>query len=260
MIRIESTEDIKEFWARYWGDVFEDADTIVDYEYYPFTLLKKYLKPGQKVLEAGCGTGRVLKGLCNEGYDIVGFDYDLGALKSINRRRYYPVFLADIQNVPLKSNSFDLVLCFGVVTCLQDEASIHNSLKEISNLLSENGVLIISLLNYNLLRRLQRYKGIVKGLFNTKHFHAWADSRRNLEALLVRDFEMVEMVPSLSRQPLYDYIPFLRKRHDVNRTLARVNDREYALNRPGETLFALLKRSFPYMISGSSTFVCKRKI
>ena len=154
--KIYRTINVDEFWTNYWVRVSEDSDVIINYDYYPFTTLRDYLSRDMKILEIGCGTGRVLKGLANEKYDIVGCDLDFNSLESINANKKYRVFRSDIRNMPVRESTFDAVLCFGVLTCIEDISVIHRILSDINNILRNNGILIISLLNYNLLRKIQR--------------------------------------------------------------------------------------------------------
>lgn len=259
MIKIYGNDtEIKKFWSQFWNEAGEEHDFIINYAYYPFTVLKKYLEKNNKILEIGCGTGRVLKGLHNEGYNIVGFDYDIGALKSINKRKNYPVFLGNVLDIPAKKETFDAVLCFGVITCIEEEKNIERSLNEIKRVLRKDGILITSFLNYNFLRQLQRLRGILKSLFRKRYFHGWADTDENLENILAKDFTLIDKVPSLSRQLFHDYIPFSRKTGNINRKLARVDDTEFKLNYLGEATFNFFEKHSPYTISGSITFVCKK--
>ena len=259
MIKIYDNLNLRNFWSKYWQNVSEECDFIVNYEYYPFNLLKNYLKKDHLILEAGCGTGRVLKGLHNEGYRIIGFDYDIGALRIMNKVNQYSLFLGDIMNMPLKKETFDTVLCFGVVTCIEEIEAINKSLKEINFVLKSDGILIISLLNYNLSRRLHRLLGAVRGILGGRHFHCWADSLGNLEIFLSKEFKIIERAPSISRQPYYEMLSFFRSSEQIDRKLARVSDTEYKLNYFGESVFNISKKLFPYAISGSTTFVCSKR-
>ena len=253
-----SDKSLKEFWQQYWSRVKEDSDSIIDYTNYPFSSLKKYSKKDSKILEIGCGTGRVLKGLYNEGYNVLGFDFDFSSLMSINQRKKYPVFLADILNIPVKDNSFDLALCFGVINSIEDEKSRVNILINIKKILKKDGIFIISLINYNLLRKMQRYLFSLRNIFKPhKHFYCWAASVSTLSSFLSEHFDVISKNPGRSRQPLWYYAPFLRGARDVDEKIARVDDKQYKLNFLGEGLFQLFNFLCPYAICGGTVFVCK---
>ena len=48
-------------------------------------LLRGRLKPGMRVLDAGCGSGRNLVYLLQSGYEVFGADSDVGAIESVRR-------------------------------------------------------------------------------------------------------------------------------------------------------------------------------
>lgn len=69
------------------------------------------LKPaaGERILDAGCGTGRHLRALEQAGAWCVGVDLSLGMLRQAGRRR---LVQADLQGgAPMRGGVFDGVLC-----------------------------------------------------------------------------------------------------------------------------------------------------
>ena len=74
------------------------------------------LAPGGRVLDAGCGTGRVAIRLAELGHDVVGVDLDEGMLD--RARRDAPDlswFVADLADLDVPGPPFDLVLTAGNV-------------------------------------------------------------------------------------------------------------------------------------------------
>ena len=70
-------------------------------------------KPGERILDAGCGTGRNLARLDGAGARAVGVDISTGMLR-VARRAVpgAPALCADIQRaLPFPAESFDAVLC-----------------------------------------------------------------------------------------------------------------------------------------------------
>lgn len=252
-----SDKNIKEFWEQYWDRIKEDSDYIIDYNYYPFIPLKQYLKKGDRILEIGCGTGRVLKGLFNEGYNILGFDFDYNSLRSVNLRKKYPVFLADIINIPVRNDLFDVILCFGVLTCIEKESVREDIFKNIRAILKPDGIFIVSLINYNLLRKIQRCLLFKKFRKQKKHFYGWAANISDLTSILEKHFVILTKFPGRMREPIWRYAPFLRRVKNVDEKIARVDDKQYVLNFFGEGLFRLFNFLCPYTISGGTIFVCK---
>jgi ubiquinone/menaquinone biosynthesis C-methylase UbiE len=70
-------------------------------------------RAGERVLDAGCGTGRNLPGLLASGGTVVGMDFSSGMLR-VARRNHpdLPFVLADLQAIwPFRDGAFDVVLC-----------------------------------------------------------------------------------------------------------------------------------------------------
>ncbi len=78
-------------------------------------------KPGERILEVGCGGGALLE-LCEErGAEPVGLDTNQGALRLVQKRRSLAaVIRADGLTLPVEGNSFDGVVGQHVVEHLGD--------------------------------------------------------------------------------------------------------------------------------------------
>ncbi|HWQ34254.1 MAG TPA: class I SAM-dependent methyltransferase [Blastocatellia bacterium] len=70
-------------------------------------------QPGERILDAGCGTGRNLKSVISAGSRAVGLDFSHGMLKVAQRRLpRVPLLRADLQRqFPFQRECFDAVLC-----------------------------------------------------------------------------------------------------------------------------------------------------
>lgn len=76
-------------------------------------LLKKLIGKNEKVLEMGCGTGRLLLEMKKNGYDITGFDFSdhVGKVKEADLEA--KVFEGDWHQIGAKNESFDVVYSLG---------------------------------------------------------------------------------------------------------------------------------------------------
>lgn len=72
------------------------------------------LPPEARILDAGCGTGMTLSRLAPRG---VGFDRAPEALAYCARRGLRSLLRASVDRVPLRSDTFDAVLCVDVLEC-----------------------------------------------------------------------------------------------------------------------------------------------
>lgn len=113
------------------------------------------LKPGNVVLDAGCGLGRHLRQLATvPGLRIFGIDRSAGALsatmKSMEDMPYalskdYLVSVADINRLPFADASFDCIICSEVLEHIPDH---KNAIKEMDRILKPQGTLVVSVPRY----------------------------------------------------------------------------------------------------------------
>src|SRR5262249_39696153 len=73
--------------------------------------------PNQRILDAGCGTGFNLGYYAGgSSHDVYGLDIATAALKHVHRRGFAKIAQASITDIPYKSDTFDIVFSFEVVT------------------------------------------------------------------------------------------------------------------------------------------------
>lgn len=128
------------------------------------TWLTRYAGPKTRILDFGCGYGRILSELQTRGYrNTIGVDFSFRMLKRC-RSQIPDVSLVQNngQSIPLQRHSVDLVLLFAVLTCIPQDEEQRNLLREISRVLRPGGLVYISdlLLNQDL-RNLERYQKYV---------------------------------------------------------------------------------------------------
>ena len=101
------------YWEKRWGNIKTD-DPMINLNKYPlkYTLEIVNLKnKDQKILEAGCGAGRILKYLHNLQYDIIGFDFIKTAVDKIKfNNPNIKVLTSNIMNTPFEDKQFDTIL------------------------------------------------------------------------------------------------------------------------------------------------------
>ena len=96
-----------------------------------------------RILDAGCGTGFNLGYYSNApSRDVYGLDIADSALDHVRRRGYRKIAQASIAEIPFRSETFDLVFSFEVVT--QTPREMHDSeLREMRRVLKPGGHLFI---------------------------------------------------------------------------------------------------------------------
>lgn len=99
-------------------------------------LVKKYAKPGDKILDVGVGLGRVLSNFPQ--LERYGMDISFGYLKEVQSKGIEVCF-AQVEEIPYKPESFDLVLATDI---LEHVLELNVSCKNMLRVLKPGGLLI----------------------------------------------------------------------------------------------------------------------
>lgn len=105
------------------------------------------LRPGQRVLEPGCGTGRLtseLASVVGPGGGLVALDISEGMVQACRRRvaglSWVRVEQAAVEDFPAAPQSFDRVICHQVFPHFDDQPA---ALTRLTGLLKPGGVLLV---------------------------------------------------------------------------------------------------------------------
>jgi len=105
---------------------------------------------GEVILEAGSGAGRFTEVLLSTGTSVVSFDYSEAVEANMANNGKNPnlcLFQGDIFRIPLRTASFDKVICLGVLQHTPDPATAFASL---SRYVKPGGMLVIDVYRNNL--------------------------------------------------------------------------------------------------------------
>ena len=122
-----------------------------------------------RALEIGCGSGELLCNLLKRNFEVVGIDLTrsmVEASRTLVAKRYEgkraDAAVADIENLPFREESFDLVVAAGVIEYL---ASDEKALRGLYRILKPGGVVILSVRNkVNLSRLLVTTRDLLRSL------------------------------------------------------------------------------------------------
>ena len=124
-------------WDRYWGmdainQWFREREFVADV----MSNTTKYLRPGNRVLDLGCGDGQYMAHLRQYGVKPVGLDLSLESLGCI---KSFPCILGSSDEIPFKSKKFDVVLA---VLLFEHVKCVVPVLEEICRVLKSGGILV----------------------------------------------------------------------------------------------------------------------
>lgn len=104
----------------------------------------KLLKPGAKVLEAGCAGGRDTEIFFKKGIDITGVDASEGLLSHASKSNpAIPYIKADFRGLPFPDSEFDAIWCHAALVHMETIEDLKKSLEEFHRVLKTGGLLYI---------------------------------------------------------------------------------------------------------------------
>jgi ubiquinone/menaquinone biosynthesis C-methylase UbiE len=139
-------------------DDFRSLAEVEDSMWYFHALNRRMLLPlteltkkNATVLDAGCGTGGLIKALQGVGaaWTIKGLDYSPVACSYARERTSVPIEEGSIEALPFGDGQFDVVLTADVISQI-DDASV--ALAEFRRVLKSGGILAINVAAYNWMR------------------------------------------------------------------------------------------------------------
>lgn len=138
-----------------WETIHQEklSSTLADKGLFTFAgRLKEQIPVNSPVLDLGCGQGRHTRFLSRLGFNVLGCDWSLFALKtawSLSHPGEQPFFaVADLTRLPFPDNYFAAAICVHVLPYLLT-ADIQRSLSELGRVLQPGGWFYIDLLDRN---------------------------------------------------------------------------------------------------------------
>ncbi|OGO11677.1 MAG: hypothetical protein A2Y53_05180 [Chloroflexi bacterium RBG_16_47_49] len=160
--------------AEYWDSIYDRQDFIG--ECFRQRMYKTLIwldemafSDNMSILDAGCGAGRQAREAAKRGYNVFGLDYSYEMLVKANSilnpdgKQNTILSRGDIESLPYKDSSFDVIICLGVIAYLQSE---KKTLLEFERVLKPGGMLILSFINMARIVRLLDLPLTLKKIIN----------------------------------------------------------------------------------------------
>lgn len=110
-----------------------------------FENFREYLKDGDKVLDAGCGNGRLLDLFKDKNIDYVGLDFSKGLIEIARKKHSQHRFVVgDVLDLPFSNDSFNIVFSVAVLHHIPSKEFRQKVLKEARRVLKPGGTLILT--------------------------------------------------------------------------------------------------------------------
>jgi N-acetylglucosaminyldiphosphoundecaprenol N-acetyl-beta-D-mannosaminyltransferase len=140
----------KESYKKTYDKIAKNFSSTRHFDWGEFDFFSKYLKKGQKVLDLGCGNGRLMDFLKKHEVNPTGMDYSSELLKIAKDKHPDIDFIqGDMTELPFADESFDLVVMLASFHHLENPKRRNDCLSEIHRILKKDGIIIMT--NWNLL-------------------------------------------------------------------------------------------------------------
>ena len=143
---------------KYWNSVAEKKEFTTPFQIEEFS---HYVGIGDLILDVGCGYGRTLNLLYENGYhNLIGVDFSENMIeRGHNQYPHLDLRIKQEKTISMEDNTCDAVILFAVLTCIIYDEEQMSLLKEVKRVLKPNGIIYINdfLLN-NDERNLTRYE------------------------------------------------------------------------------------------------------
>ena len=230
--------------------------------YKRFNKIVKYIQNNDgRILEAGCGNGRILRYYHNLGYDIVGFDFIKVAIDKLKKiDTTLRVEVGDITKLKFKNESFEYLLAFGLYHNLEN--GLEDAVNETHRVLKNDGKICASFRADNIQTRLtdwltnRRSKNSVNN--EPPVFHKMNITKNEFSSLFNNNDLEIENIYPVENMPILYKFPFFRaKSHKkFNENIAR--SESYRLSRFGQIFQNILMKYFPDQFCNIYVLIAKK--
>ena len=246
------------YWENRWSKIRAD-NPIQNEKIYPIKFANMIVKDkNQKILEAGCGAGRILRYYHNKNFKIIGIEFIKEAIEKLkNVDNSLDARVGNILNLDFQDNYFDCILSFGLYHNFYGE-DLDKSLKETFRVLKSGGKLCASFRADNIQERIVDWIRSEKN-GGKKEFHKLNLKKKEFISLIERHNFKVENIFSVQNMPfLYKFRIFRAKEHkDFNENRGRKEG--YKFSKLGQMIQGFLIKFFPDQFCNIYLIIASKK-
>lgn len=250
-----------DYWEDRWLNSGVDEDGFKNEDTYPIKYANKAIKGGEKILEAGCGAGRVYFHYKNKNFDIKGLEYSKNAVQNILKKdKEAEVVEGTITDLPYNNSSFDTVLAFGLYHNIEDKDAIQKAFDETYRVLKDDGQLIASVcfdsLENNIVENIMKKRADGKKF---DKFHRMHFSLNDMKSFLGENMLIEKVFYARNVSFLFKY-DFFRSKALKSSTFSESKARSsgFELNLLGRVLDKILHKIFPTYFSNLLVFIARK--
>lgn len=238
---------VKDYWTTRWEDIPVDAP-MENTGVYPLKYAEMAVrKKDARILEAGCGAGRILRYYHDREYDIIGIDFIPVAIEKLKKADpTLKVQTGDITNLEFGDAVFDCVLAFGLYHNLQHD--LDNAVQETRRVLAPGGTVCASFRADNIQTRLTDWladRRTKPASDAPKEFHKMNLTRSEYQSLFQRAGFKIDYLGSVENMPILYKFRFFRAIDHKNFDENKARMEGYRLSRFGQFLQNFMMRYFP---------------
>jgi 2-polyprenyl-3-methyl-5-hydroxy-6-metoxy-1,4-benzoquinol methylase len=186
----------EQFWDEKWKK--SARATFANPPSHGFTVrvTRRYLSPGSRVLEGGCGLGDVVNALHKAGYAVTGIDYAPKVVQAINAHwPHLNVTEGDVRHLPCEDGYYDGYWSIGVIEHFPD--GYDAIAREMRRSLRSGGYLFLSFPSFNPFRHSRaaagKYTQLTANPESMSDFYQYALDPSNVRSKFESfGFELVE--------------------------------------------------------------------
>ena len=176
-MRKKHTDKIRESVRKTYGAIASEFDQTRKGPWEEFQYFLKYVKKRSKVLDLGCGNGRLYDFLKNKKIDYLGIDNNSTLLKRAEENFPEAKFkLGDMVDLDLPDKNFDVIFCIATFHHIPGRKLRRRAVSEMHRVLKRKGVLILTVWN---LFQLKYFSALLRSIFsfllNLGLKYAWND-------------------------------------------------------------------------------------